>query len=947
MVAGIMPSTANALAFDGMLHNTSDIEAETVTAEERAKIEGDIKTTGEQHYKEGFDALGMRMLQAVDETGAAKELMIEGAAPTTGEDLEFDAMLHNMADIEATSVTAKKRATIEGDITTTAAQLYEEGFDAKGVRKLTAQDETGAAKEVMVAGSTPTTGEDLEFDAMLHNMADIEAISVMATNRAIIEGDITTTRDQLYEAGFDAFGRRVLKAVDEAEEFRLVRTGKSIKYEQLRIEANLEAKGELDGRSIRVQGDSNVSADVKGSGNTVVFEGHVILSAPITISDTGTSGVFFEKTVSSDPLGNEHSLTLAGTAPVVFTGSVDNVSGLVQEPGVGEVTFLSDVSLGSEGATFEGDVSMTNLTFDSEGTVAFDSGTSSFEDTTIVSDSVTFGDDSTIAIVLEEPDDVELQIQGSADLESPTLDVTLEFELDAADTPTFIDTTEGTQGEFDNFDDGTLTTTNAEGDPVVVNLSVENGQVSVLPATPGKVTGGGSLDEDVRMFGFVAIGKAEPAGLAFQGNIEYEDAQANLNLESTSLTYLRLEPDGIRASFQGDAEVNGVSGYTFHVRLRDNAEPGNSSDVFRIEIFGPDGFRYDSRDVSSGGGVLDEGNLQVHQPDDGSELVIYDAHAEALAAGDSAYLYSEWQLLIGIHSVAVIDEANAFGSDGRLRISDAIDTLNASFAQYGVTLIVVDSTSHVSADFRVTTAAESIVGGAAEGVLGVATHDGLVTIVTGWNWYTGADASAIAEDQYDLQTIVTHELGHMIGLEHSSDANSVMNATLPDAVARRAFTAQDLSGLESHDDEPHALRAAGFAQTKGFDELALSMLSDGEMPELPFVWWLADLDSTRILAREIQSQSAWPAIELSRPIPTRSTIEELFVGGESLNDVFDALLFDTSRTKTSNEISRPRADAWFKDMPQLSVQPGGELFASDEFPDALRDGLSVDIGSTS
>jgi hypothetical protein len=37
-------------------------------------------------------------------------------------------------------------------------------------------------------------------------------------------------------------------------------------------------------------------------------------------------------------------------------------------------------------------------------------------------------------------------------------------------------------------------------------------------------------------------------------------------------------------------------------------------------------------------------------------------------------------------------------------------------------------------------------------------------MIQGWNWYAGADPAQIGSDQFDFQTVVTHELGQALGL---------------------------------------------------------------------------------------------------------------------------------------------------------------------------------------
>src|SRR5262249_26690635 len=70
------------------------------------------------------------------------------------------------------------------------------------------------------------------------------------------------------------------------------------------------------------------------------------------------------------------------------------------------------------------------------------------------------------------------------------------------------------------------------------------------------------------------------------------------------------------------------------------------------------------------------------------------------------------------------------------------------------------------------------------------------------------DLSAIGVGQYDFESIVTHELGHAIGLGHSGDTGSVMYPYLDSGETRRGVTTQDMSVLEASDGTPEPLLAA-------------------------------------------------------------------------------------------------------------------------------------------
>lgn len=60
--------------------------------------------------------------------------------------------------------------------------------------------------------------------------------------------------------------------------------------------------------------------------------------------------------------------------------------------------------------------------------------------------------------------------------------------------------------------------------------------------------------------------------------------------------------------------------------------------------------------------------------------------------------------------------------------------------------------------------------------------------------YTGVFSAG--GTQLDLQSLMVHELGHVLGLAHSSKTGSVMAASLQTGIVRRSLSANDISSLQ-------------------------------------------------------------------------------------------------------------------------------------------------------
>src|SRR5438445_1871662 len=121
------------------------------------------------------------------------------------------------------------------------------------------------------------------------------------------------------------------------------------------------------------------------------------------------------------------------------------------------------------------------------------------------------------------------------------------------------------------------------------------------------MTGGGFIIVNGAHANFGFNAGYKPGKTTVSGQLTYIDHGTGMKVKATSIdTYAPSGNTATTRTFTGQAEVNGVSGYSFTVTATDNGEPESGNDYFSITLTGP-GFNYQS------GNLLGGGNIELHR----------------------------------------------------------------------------------------------------------------------------------------------------------------------------------------------------------------------------------------------------------------------------------------------------------------------------------------------
>jgi uncharacterized repeat protein (TIGR01451 family) len=570
---------------------------------------------------------------------------------------------------------------------------------------------------------------------------------------------------------------------------------------------DLGMTGDAGGNTLIVNGtgqfvQNSTSSSVPATGNTYVDNGTALpatlLSYTKVVSSTGTSTLGQAVTFTA-------TVTPNGPASVAPSGSVDFFD-VTTQTDLGSVPLSGGVASLTTSSLAPGDHQiLASYSGDSNFTLSLDSLLEQVLASVIVLDPKASGALSLSGnaslqfpgpIQVDSNSSSALSANSSSSISGTSIQIVGGYRASGGVTISPAPVT-GAAFIADPF--AVLSTPNPAGLTNFGSVNVSTGTVTINPGIYSRiqVSGSGVLTLEAGPNGAPGIYIIEGGGLTVTENGSVSGS--NVFIYNTGSNYPNAGGNFGGFSLGGSGTFNlsaptagtytGILVFQSRANTRALSVSGNAVGAVSGTIYAPSAQLMVAGNASlSGSFVVDRLSLsgkgistQVSDGSTGSELD--NASAGTLLAGD-------------LH-VYVSDPSGLFSAAEQARILDAINAWDALLAPFSVTITEVTDPS--LANVIIDTGTTSAAGSAADGVLGSYSSSGEITILQGWNWYDGADPAQIGAGQYDFQTVVTHELGHALGLGGSADSTSPMFEVLATATVRRTPTVADLNIPQSPD----------------------------------------------------------------------------------------------------------------------------------------------------